>query len=198
MIRWLPFAVAAILAGTTFAVAPGRDVAKPFPRNGIIDFPTSNRISGRLLLSLTSPAPSGAMLTLDTKTDPLGLPTATRPMQPSRLIVAFTMQVSKPIRAVTFPQWLINVPKEAILDPPYDIEVFVTRSQEAPSREWYAAKVHGLSIVTQPPGCHIVAVNRVQCASEPYVPGSIYIFELVQNPPMSRVPRPWTPGPSRR
>ena len=118
--------------------------------------------------------------------------------KPSRLIVAFTTQVSEPIRAVTFPQWLIDFPKEMVLDPPYDIEVFVAKSGEAPSREWYAAKVHGLSIVTQPPGCHIVAVNGVQCASEPYVPGSIYIFELVQNPPMSRVPRPWTPGPSRR
>ncbi len=76
------------------------------------------------------------------------------------------------------------------LEPPYGVEVFVARSGKAQSRESYAAKVQGSTIVTQPRTCPIPAANGVECASENYVPGSIYIFEILQNPPLSQVPQP--------
>lgn len=168
-------------------------VTEPFPGNGQLNFPAVGGISGRLFLRLMSPAQNGTTLIATTTTAVSSLPIAAHPHKTSRLIVAFTIQVSKPLRAVTFPQWRIDVPREMALEPPYGIEVFVARSGEAQSRESYAARAQGSMIVTQARHCPSPAVNGVECASEQYTPGSIYIFEILQNPPLSQVPRPFIP-----
>lgn len=193
MTRGLPYAIAIIFAFTALTVARTLNVTEPFPENGVLNFPSVDGISGRLFLRLMSSASNGTSLIATTTTAVSTLPIAAHPRQPSRLVVAFTIQVSEPIHAVTFPQWRIDVPREMALKPPYGVEVFVARSGETQSRESYAARAQGSMIVTGPRTCPIPAANGVKCASEQYVPGSIYIFEILQNPPLSQVPRPFIP-----
>lgn len=170
-------------------------ITEPFPGNSILNFPIVSGISGRLFLRLMSPAPNGTALTLATTTVVSGLPIPKHLPKPSHLVVAFTMQVSRPIRAVTFPQWRIGVPSRMTLEPPYGVDVYVTTSGAVQWRESYAASAKGSIIVTQPRTCPNPAVNGIGCAAEQYGPGSIYIFEVLQNPPLSQMPRPSTPYP---
>ena len=196
MTRWLPYAIiATFLAGTTLTVARVPTITEPVPGNSILTFPVVDGMFGRLLLRLISPAPSGTVVTLATTTAVSGLPIPKRLPKPSHLVVAFTMQVSRPIRAVTFPQWRIGVPRRMTLEPPYGIDVYVTTAGAVQWRESYAASAKDSMIVTQPRTCPNPAVNGIGCPAEQYVPGSTYIFEVLQNPPLSQVPRPSTPRP---
>jgi hypothetical protein len=195
MTRWrFHLIIAMFLVGRPPAMADVRSITGPLPRNVSLDFPSIDGISGRLFLRLTSPALSGTMLTLGTTRVESSLPPTARLPKPSHLIVAFTVQVSQAIRALIFPQWRINVPKGMTLKPPYGVEVFVERSGQAQSRESYAATAQGSVIVTQTRTCQSPrARNGVVCAAEQYIPGSIYVFEILQNPPLSQVPRPFIP-----
>jgi hypothetical protein len=196
MTRWLPYAIiATFLAGATLTVARVPIITEPFPGNSVLDFPIVSGISGRLFLRLMSPAPPGTALTLATTTLVSGLPIPKHLAKPSRLVVAFTMQVSRPIRAVTFPQWRIGVPSKMALEPPYGVDVYVTTSGAVQWRDSYAASAKGSTIVTQARTCPNPAANGVGCAASQYVPGSIYIFEVLQDPPLSQMPRPSIPYP---
>ena len=162
MTRGLLYAVATFLACTAMMVGRTQHITEPFPGNGRINFPTVNGISGQLFLRLASSNQSGTSLIATTVTGESSLPIAARPRKTSRLVVAFTIQVSEPIHAATFPQWRVDVPREMTLKPPYGVEVFVARSGEAQSRGAYAARAQGSMIVTQPRHCPIPAANGIE------------------------------------
>jgi len=172
-------------------------ITERLPGDGVLKFPIVDGISGVVTLRLTEPAPNDVTVTLRSQTNVVGPFRANLPMpqapKPPHLLVAYILSVDNPIHSAWFPGWRIAVPATMTLTAPYGIEVYRLENGVAIEQYAYSAEVNGSVITTRVTPCPIPITNGIGCPAETIGPTIHTVFEILQDPPMSQMPRPSVP-----